>query len=240
MKLNDIFLAPIMNGSFNRDMFARCTTIRQTNNDWTTIQDAYDYVGNDESSESTSSEIDILRNENENSVVRTRSRSRISDTAPNQPVLTSTPVRDVLSQQSAPSFHAPRSQNNLFDVFDPPSEFRNSSLSLTDQSLMPPPNFQNSSNSRFIPINHNRSVLILDDEIVPDVDLDESPPIQHHDLADLLGENSLEYAMMQKLMKLWKKDVHPIKVEHLLTPHCNRFIAAKTFASLLSEYHQLF
>lgn len=229
-----------MNGSFIRDLFVRCTKIRQTANDWTTIKDAFDYAGHDESSESTSSEIDILRNESENAVIQTRSRSRISDTAPNQPVLTSTPVKNVLSQQSATSFHAPRSQNNLNDVFDPPSEFQNSSLSLTDQDLMPPPNFRNSSDSRFIPINHNRSVPVLNDDVVPDVDLDESPPIQHQDLANLLGENSLEYAIMQKLMKLWKKDIHPIKVEHLLTPHCNRFIAAKTFASLLSKCHQFF
>lgn len=229
-----------MNGSFNRDLFARGTKIRQTANDWTTIQDAFDYAGNDESSESTTSEVDILRNESENAVIQTRSRSRISDTSPNQPVFTSTPVKDVLSQKSAPSFHAPRSQSNLIDVVDPPFEFQNSSLSLIDQELMPPPNFLNSSNSRFIPINHNRSIPVLNDDVIPDVDLDESPPIQHQDLANLLGENSLDYTIMQKLMKLWKKDIHPIKVEHLLTPHCNRFIAAKTFASLLGECHQLF
>lgn len=215
-----------MNGSCVRDLFARGASTRQMDIDWTTIQDAFDLGENDESNESLAS-IDILRNENE-SGVQTRSRSRtshVSDSVPQVPALTSTPLRQVLTQQSATSFHAPRSQTS---VIAPPSGFG-------FDEFTPPQGFRNASQSQFVANSQNESFPHLNEENVPKI---ESPPIEHKDLASLLGENSLEYTTMQKLMKLWRKNTQPINVEHLLTSPCNRFIAAKTFASLLSEYFQ--
>ncbi|XP_055296186.1 uncharacterized protein LOC129565383 [Sitodiplosis mosellana] len=230
-KLNkvDIFSLPIMNGFFIRELFARTAKMRVADTDWTTIKDGFNdsrfETGDQNQSNGSdgSSEIEILRNESE-SRIQTRSSSRlsrVSDSVPIQPALTSTPIR--ASQQSVNSFNAPRSQSDLFDP----------SPSFQDSALMPPPDFLNASRSRIVL--NDQSIPHLNEKNVPEIDFNESPLVEHHDLATLLGENSLEYTIMQTLMKLWRKDnVHPIKVEHLLTPRCNRFQAAKTFSSLLS------
>lgn len=233
----DIFSKPVMNGTINRHWFKLTARTQQSDTDWTTIQDAFDSGNYDESNQTNGSvascEIDILRNESETRIqsLQTCSRnvSHISDSVPMQPVLTSTPIRETSWQQSVISFHAPRSQTN---PINPPSAF--------EDSLPPPPQeFQNSNQSHFVRCSHNQSIPHLYATNVPEIDLkielNESPQIVHSDLAALLGKNSLEYTIMQKLMKLWQKNTHPIIVGHLLTPHCNRFHAAKTFASLLSE-----
>lgn len=229
-----------MNGSCTHELFSHLTKIRPLDVDWTIIQDAFDTTDQNETNGSDGSiEIGILRNEN-GSRIQTRSSSRlslISDSIPLEPVRTSTPIRISSSQRSFNDFHAPRSQS-MSDVSIP--------FVLEDNELMPPPspnvlqNIRQTRNTNKNPVasqSRQESIPNLNEENLPEIEFNESPPIEHHDLASLLGENSLEYQTMQKLMKLWKKETNSIKVENLLTQNCNRFMAAKTFASLLSEYN---
>ncbi|XP_031617305.1 uncharacterized protein LOC116337117 [Contarinia nasturtii] len=241
LKLNDMFTAPAIRGTPNQKLFARSAKTRLVIEvDWTTIQDAFDSGIRDDNGTKLSEEIDILQNENGNISRRTRSQSRMSMSFNGpmlNPVLSSTPINP--SQKSVHSFHASHPNNvvpndispidSYTDLFEPPSPFM-------DIAALAPPGFKNDSQNHESNKQPQSSIPHLDDHNVPEIDVaqNSSPLIECSDLLVLLGENSLEYTMMQKLIKLWQKGIHPIKVDDLLAKKCNRFQAAKTFASLLN------
>lgn len=232
-----------MNGSANREWFARSAKIRSVDTDWTTIQSAFDSGIQDDDGSHGSNESEILRNESENRL-QTRSHNRISfhnSAVSIGTMLTSTPVQRTLSQQSEIDFHSQRSQelnlsaispiaqnnNNNSHLFEPPLAFQN--------SLLPAPFGFSSQNNLEIPFLSNQSSFTPNQNIRK-IDLPEDYSSQIVDLAAEFVEHSLEYHIMKKLIKLWQHNIRPIGVTHLLSPGCNRFDAAKTFSSLLSEY----
>lgn len=239
-----------MNGTHTDEMFLRGAKVRIMGTDWTTIQDAFDSGVHDalnDNESNGSNEIDILRNEtlnrpNTRSVTRNESRSSTS-MAFDQPLISSTPNRESSFQQLPGGSHFSKSKSLFGDVsplhtsnqsnlFTPPLNFLNSELATV---LAPAPGFED--------VNQNDYGVPVLPQQPPDIEYAnesqtneyESPSIDCSDLDTLLGADSLLYAIMKKLLKLWQKNIHPIKVDSLLAPRCNRFLAAKTFNSLLSK-----
>lgn len=249
LKQADIFLVPVMNGNINREWFARGAKIRALDTDWTTIQDAFDLgvrdVSNGANELDGSNEVDILQHESLNRP-NTQSHSRLSvSSALAQPLHTSTPNKDQSLQLSRNSgqfndSRSPVNPNNISfpdlkisvrrDLYTPPSNFQ-------DSFLAPPAGFENAIHDDFgVPnVVQPAQFEYCNSENESQVNENNSPPIECSELAELLGDDSFEYANMQKLLKLWQKNVHPIKVDSLLALRCNRFLAARTFNSLLSK-----
>lgn len=252
----DIFPVLLMNGSIERNKLAKRATTKQTETDWSITQDTTAPIDRGESNvgmQDVSNEvIDILWNERE-SQIRTRSQSRNSFNmpAPAEPSKASTPRQPPSRQSfrcSTPQSNDPllnidaNATNGLFDFLDDIivpslSDFvRHSGSMPTSAPLTPPIGFSKKKQSDSeLPNAPARRSQRQNENSVPDFDRSNHQLVKCPDLIDLLGENTPEYTVMGKLMHLWQKSVHPIKVNNLLTPRSNRFEAAKTFASLLSK-----
>lgn len=232
---SDLFFVPVINGSVTRELFERNAQIKPMPIDMSIIQDAFESVEHDESKNGTepsmSNAVECLRSESERQI-RTRNSSRMSSIAPvsvdqsgistpqsRQSIRCSTPIPNVnVSLRGTSSFL------DMFDqVFTPPQKFKNS------QNSPSPIDFDNNIQSDF--------ELPLERQTLPNenADVSEHQRFECPDLIESFGENSMEYQLMSKLVNLWHINKHPIKVESLLTPNSNRFRAAKTFSSLLSE-----
>lgn len=228
------FEAPIMNGIVSRELFTRnakkLVHSSRDQTDWTIIEDAFYSASNEFNGESIEpNEIEVLQNE---SMERRKTRSQ-SGMSFSHPLRTSTPIKQ--SQENVP-FDAPQTQQKQPETmqvfeFDPPEAiFFTPPLNFQDDIISPAPGFENNQNNPELP---NPSQQL---DLVPfNAESIESPQIECADLATVLGDDSLELEIMKKLLKLWQKNIHPIKVENLLSARCNRFQAAKTFSSLLSK-----
>lgn len=257
LKQADIFSVPVMNATHNREMFMRSAKVRQMATDWTTIQDAFDSGAHDASNENGSrgsSQIDILRHETSNRP-NTRNQSRSSTSlAFDQQLESSTPIRDPSFQQSRSSFQFNDKSTSQFDLDHIPSLQLHTSAANQSNVFTPPSYFQD---SVLAPARGFENVIETDFDVpfLPQqtpseqcnehsngsqINQNDSPSIECTDLATLLGDDSVQYAIMKKLLKLWQKNIHPIKIDCLLAPRCNRFLAAKTFNSLLSECRQTY
>lgn len=142
------------------------------------------------------------------------------------------------------------SQFNDDKIFTPPSLFKYSA-NLPSQPVAPPIEFDddfNAFNQNNIDLPSDQNDLSrqrtncrsIDDEIDQSEGDGDGGAIEHTNLMDILDKDSTEYEIISKLIRLWQKNVHPIKVEHLLTKQCNRFQAAKTFSLLLSKLNFVF
>lgn len=154
------------------------------------------------------------------------------------------------------------SPSNLSNLFTPPSPFQSSAQHPNSPSRVVPPPVEygddgdgisvccfNQSNDEQQTGLQNVSLLQATNDqtkttivaaaatATMDEEFDESEgdPVENTDLKTMLGESSTEYTIITKLIRLWQKDVHPIKVERLLKKGCNRLQAAKTFSALLGE-----
>lgn len=247
LKSADLFSIPVMKGTVNRDLFALTAKNKQIETDWTIIQDAFDSPNCDDANEANttvSSEVDILRNESENRIQTPRQAQHQNEIRLNAanlgdalPISTSTGQRSPQSIHFSTPYHLTSDLNFIPDITDehldlvsPPSNFRSSNVT-------PPVEFSNTDQDGFKVPNVLIVSKIDNHHVSKDSDNDFEPMAnpQNTLLISALDENSLEYATISKLMKLWQKSVHPIRVENLLKRQCNRFQAAKTFASLLSK-----
>lgn len=252
----DMFPVLLMNGSIELNKFAKHATLKQKETDWSITQATTAHINRDDSNaeihDASNEVIDILRNENE-SQIRTRSQSRNSFNmpAPAEPSKTSTPRQPpsrLSFRCSTPQSNDPlinmdtNAGNGIFDFLDdmivPSSSniVRHSGSMPTSAPVSPPIGFgrkiQSESELPSAPVRRFQRPI---ENSVPEIDQNDHQLVECPNLIGLLGENSLEYTVMGKLMYLWQKSVHPIKVENLLTPRSNRFEAAKTFSSLLSK-----
>lgn len=257
-KINNFFTDPAIKGWINRDQFARGTKTRPMPVDWTIIDDVF---GMNDHADDESEASDILQSEHGSQFSRTRSQrnnmsfneqSSFDASMMPPPPITSTPKRPRRFDRS--SISRASIHSNPSSLLTPPSEFQNPAQSPNSPSQIVPPPIEygddddinvcfNQSNderqsgvqsgSSFQSANgHTTAATTMNEEI----DESECDPVEHADLKTLLGENSSEYAIITKLIGLWQKDIHSIKVEHLLKKGCNRIQAAKTFSSLLGVY----
>lgn len=176
---------------------------------------------------------------------------------PPPPPFTSTPQRPRRFDRSSRSVSRAASPSNVTNLFTPPLAFQNPAQSpnFPSQAVPPPIEYGDAdddddgisvcinqnhdeqqsgvqSGSSFQPVNGEATTAIAMDE---EIEESEGDPVENTDLKTALGENSMEYTIITKLIRLWQKDTHPVQVEHLLKKGCNRIQAAKTFASLLSK-----
>lgn len=252
----DIMMIPSVKNSYVRELFARNAKNKKAEEtDWTIT---FDSGICDDSQElnggNISKEADILRNESQNGRIGTRASTRASTRANTSNLLSSTPKKqpsqtsnvDMVRNAQLNTDTIQQPELNLFendDLFNPPSGFQ-------DSPIDPPPNFVNNpcprspnpSKSPNQPSVQNQSLFppSFVDQNAPEVDEIVSQPIVCPDLIALLGEDSLEYQTLIKLKHLWRKNMHPINVNTLLTPRCNRIQAAKTFAALLCKLNDIF
>lgn len=259
-KTNDFFTGPAIKGWVNRDLFARGSKTRPMPVDWTIIDDVF---GLNDRADDESEASDVLQSEHGSQFNRTRSQranmsfneqSSFDTSLMPPPPITSTPKRRRFDRSSVSRATSPANLSNLGPIFTPPSPFQNPAQSpnSTGQIVPPPVEYDdddgvnlcfNQSNtgqlsgvpsaSSFQAANDQTttSTKTMDEEI----DESESDPVEHTELMATLGKDSFEYAILTKLIRLWQKDIHPVKVEHLLKKGCNRIQAAKTFSSLLGE-----
>lgn len=181
------------------------------------------------------------------------------------PQMTSTPIRPLSRQSSRSTNTRSTSRASLVnpsDLFTPPAQFNNS-VPINSNVLAPPspfkspiappnlggpidcnddlmdfnPNNNNNTESRCVAngSSHQRANGQNTTNVNDEIDESEGDPVDHTDLMATLGKDSSEYLIVTKLIRLWQKQIHPIKVDHLLQRGCNRFQAAKTFAALLSK-----
>lgn len=241
LKKIDLFSVPVINQTVNREFFAENAKIRQTTTDWTIIDDALGSSEHDQTSHNESiplSVSEVLQSENDDRI-RTRSQHRQSFTNHTFDVLpqSSTPLRPESRQshsfQTSHNEQIPEhferydeSEFELNDIISPPLIYQNDNSEIANVTslLAPPIGFDNT------------NIESNDPSFDEDVPMDTSA-IESTNWTDFIGDDVMAREMMIKLIGLWTKNVLPIKVEHLLTPRCNRFQAAKTFSLLLSESH---
>lgn len=254
----DIMMIPSMKSSYVLELFARKAKIKEAEEtDWTiTFDSGIHDNSQDLNGANISEEADILRNESQNERhgrIGTRTSIRASTRANTPNLLSSTPKKpssqisnvDMVRNDQFNADTIQQPEWNLFendDLFNPPSGFQ-------DSPIDPPPNFTNNtcprlpnpSNSPNQSIVHNESSFPPNfvDQNASEVDEIVSQPIVCPDLIALLGEDSLEYQTLIKLKHLWRRNKHPINVNTLLTPRCNRIQAAKTFAALLRKLNDI-
>lgn len=261
LKPNDLFTVPAIKGLYNHEQFAHGAKTRQMPVDWTIINDAFESSMVEDRTGESSEASGILQSEHGDRI-RTRNQHRMSfnELSFNEltPQMTSTPIRpwSRQSDRSAKTRSVSRaSHTSLLNLFTPPSAFRNASGQDLPTKIAPPPNWDISIdfNDEFNFSNQNQTELrsVLSDSsrqhannngqstMEFEVDESEDHAVEHTDLMAALGQNSSEYRIVTKLIRLWQKKIHPIHVDHLLTKGCNRFQAAKTFSSLLSKYHYM-
>lgn len=261
----DIMMIPSMKSSYVREQFARNAKNKKAEEtDWTITFDSGIYDDSQElNGENISEEADVLRTESQNERhgrIGTRSSTRASTRANTSNLLSSTPKKqssqtsnvDMVRNAQLNTDTIQQPELNLFendDLFNPPSGFQDSGFQWLSP-IDPPPNFVNNpcprlpnpSNSPNQPSVQNQSLFppSFVDQNAPEVDEIVSQPIVCPNLIALLGEDSLEYQTIIKLKHLWRKNMHPINVNTLLTPRCNRIQAAKTFAALLCKLNDIF
>lgn len=254
----DILVIPSMKSSYVRELFARNAKNKKAEEtDWTITLDSGIHDDSQElNGANISEEADILRIESQNGRIGTRSSTRASTRANTSNLLSSTPKKqssqtsnvDMVRNAQLNTDTIQQPELNLFendDLFNPPSGFQDS-----HSPIDPPPNFINTpcprlpnpSNSPNQPGVQNQSLFppSFVDQNVPEVDEIVSQPTVCPNLIALLGEDSLEYQTLIKLKHLWRKNMHPINVNTLLTPRCNRIQAAKTFSALLCKLNDIF
>lgn len=257
-KTSDFFTVPAIKGMYNREQFDRGAKTRPMPVDWTILNDVFD--SDDREDEASEASV-ALQSEHGDQFSRTRNQSRMNSSFNElsfnglTPRITSTPSRPS-SRQSirSPSVRSisRASHTILANFLTPPAAFQNSaSQNLPSQPAPPPPPIEygddddlnmcfNQSNTGLHSIQSGGSShMRANGQTTIDEEIDESEgdaAVEHTDLMVTLGEDSSEYKIITKLMRLWQKNVHPINVDHLLKKGCNRFQAAKTFSSLLSKY----
>lgn len=255
----DIWMIPTMKSSYVREWFARNAKNKEAEEtDWSIT---FDSGIHDDSQElngaNISEEANILRNESQNGRhgrTGTRTSTRASTRANTSNLLSSTPKKpssqtsnvDMVRNAQFNTDTTQQPELNLFendDIFNPPSGFQ-------DTPIDPPPNFANSPCPRLPNPSHSsnqpsvRTESLFPpsfvDQNAPEVDDIVSQPIVCPSLIALLGEDTFEYQTLIKLKHLWRRNMHPIDVNTLLTPRCNRIQAAKTFAALLRKLNDIF
>lgn len=257
----DFFAEPLFKGLPNRNLFTRATNRRpvQMPTDWTIINDVVDVDGRAHESSGAS---EILQGEHD-SQLRTRNQHRsmsFTDLSFSgiTPQMTSTPIRPLsrLSDRSGvntrPSSRA--SLVNPTDLITPPTQFdkstsKNSKIlappSPFKSPIAPPPNWDpidyDDDSIDFNPNNNNALNDVPSDtphqRVNDEIYESEVEPVEHADLITTLGEESNDYLIVTKLIPLWQKKVHPIKMGHLVKKACKRLQAAKAFTSLLCKCH---
>lgn len=247
-KTTDLFSVPAMNGTFNRKVFAQNATIKPVETDWAIIQDAFEPFNhetsnvdgeNNEEASQVSIEVDILRNESESQ----RRSINVDEPLIANRLRSSTPCRPFSRQSIRCSTPLPLDSNiHTPDlIVSPPSHLQqwNSGSELNPSNpLAPPVDFNDDCQSNFELQTPSRrqSVQQPNQNSTAEFDISIIQFDERPDLIAILGENSLEYVVISKLIVLWQKPMHPVKVNNLLSPRSNRIQAAKTFASLLSKY----
>lgn len=248
-KSNDLFLLPAINGSCNKMMFAKYTTIKPIETDWSIIEDAFKPVDHDNPKHNNatnineshlSAEAEILQTENE-SQYGVQSSINVNEPISHAPSKSSTPLRTFSRQNIRCSTPVPVSsnENTRHNIITPPSDLHqwNSASDMSLSHLLVPPidfndeiqsNFEQQTTSDPSPFQQNISHNVTEN------DQNNTKLFDCPDLLTSLGEHSLEHVIISKLIALWQKKMHPIQVENLLPSHSNRIKAAKTFASLLS------
>lgn len=241
LKQINFFDAPIMNGSNVTKQFQRNAQIDEVETDWSIIQDAFSRpnASADDNSTDGTIEIDVLRNE-----TQIRKSMRLSSRQSNHSKRQSqAQIGKAITEKE--SIIPPPSIELFFDD----EEFnRNFSLPELDLDLITPPVF----------FQNNNSILSLDDLKSPfgkertpndseekkeeeeEEEVDVEAIIKYNNSIASLNKDSMDFKILMKLIGLWKKNVHPIRMEHILLKRCNRIQAAKTFGALLGMYNFIF
>lgn len=223
LKPKDLFVGTSIKGLVNRDQFARHSNTRRMPIDWGIIDSFFD---------SNDSAVD-LKNEHDSQFKRTRNQCvNVSLNEQSQPTFTSTPKRRRFDRSESPS----QSPNITGHVVPPPGEF---DFFDDDINLL----FHRWNSGQLSPISNVSSFQSSYDEttgitskaIVGEIEDSEGDPLYYTEFVAKLGNQSIGYDVIKKLISSWKKDFAPVKFDDLLKVGCNRVEAAKTFSLLLGE-----
>lgn len=227
-KQSHFFDTSIMNGSCVTEQFQRNTIAFEMDTDWTIIRDAFINPNEPNSEHSNHGDVEIEELRCASSLRRSL---RLS-------------IRRSNVNITQPEMNLGENDNEF--LFTPPSSHRFTYNDVDDQIadfniVSPPTIYQNNTNNENNPIILKPLQTHLADDFsqINGNDMQINEMEQTYDEFASLDKNSLEFKVLVKLMVLWEENCYPISIEKILPKNSSRFLAARTFGSLLGKYHIL-